>query len=104
MDRDNTIQIYDLRRTCIACPSQWEGRVNDVGSIYIRYRWGQLTARVSMTDANAVGMNSCIYDDDIGSKTGDRLGGYMATSEMQAALAGICCFNGTCDEECWQLE
>jgi len=63
MDRDNIIQVYDLRRTCIACPSQWEGRVNDHGSIYIRYRRGWLTVRLSMTDANAVAADTCFFDD-----------------------------------------
>lgn len=102
MDRDTVIQIYDLQRTCIACPSQWEGRVNDAGSIYIRYRWGRLTAHLSMTDADAAVAGRCVYDDDIGSRTGDRLGGYMETLEMQTVLAGICRFNGECDEERWQ--
>jgi hypothetical protein len=86
------LEVYDLRRTCIACPSQWEGRINDCGSIYIRYRWGTLTARVSMADANAVRADTCLYEDDIGLRTGDRLGGYMDTGEMREALAHVCRF------------
>ncbi len=104
-DLDQTIpQVYELRRTCIASPSQWEGRVNDHGSIYIRYRWGTLTVRISMTDANAVGVDSCFYEDDLDRRTGDRLGGYMETDDMRKPLAGVCHFNGECDEEFWQSE
>lgn len=33
------LEVWGLRRTCIACPSQWEGDVGGSGSIYIRYRW-----------------------------------------------------------------
>jgi hypothetical protein len=95
-------EVYDLRRTCIACPSQWEGRIGDHGSIYIRYRWGVLTVRISMTDGNAVAVDSCFYEDDLGRRTGDRLGGYMDTDEMWQALEGVCHFNGECDEESWQ--
>lgn len=96
--RQPILQVYDLRRTCIAAPSQWEGRLNECGSIYIRYRWGRLTTRVSMTDGNAVATGTCVYDDALG----DRLGAWMETSEMQKALVGICHFNGPCDEEYWQ--
>jgi hypothetical protein len=95
------LDVYDLRRTCIACPSQWEGRINDDRSIYIRYRWGELTVRVSMSDANAVRAETCLYEDDIGLRTGDCLGGYMDTGEMCEALAHVCHFNGECNEEYW---
>jgi hypothetical protein len=97
-------KVYDLRRSCIACPAQWEGRVNDHGSIYIRYRWGRLTVRISLTDANAVGVETCFFEDDIGCRTGDRLGGYMETDEMRKSLEGVCHFYGECDEESWQSE
>ena len=31
-----------IRRTCCACPSQWEGMTTDGRWFYIRYRWGGL--------------------------------------------------------------
>lgn len=96
------IEVHDLRRTCIACPSQWEGRIHDYGSIYIRYRWGCLTVRISLTDANAVRADTCLYEDDIGLRTGDRLGGYMETDELYKALEEVYHFNGACDEDYWQ--
>lgn len=95
---EQIFEVYDLRRTGIAAPSQWDGRINKRGSIYIRYRWGELTVRVSLTDGNAVA-GTCIYkDDELGARIGDRLGSHMETGDMQKALDGICHFNGTCDE------
>jgi hypothetical protein len=83
------VEVYDLRRTCVACPSQWEGRIGDHGSIYIRYRWGNLTVRTSETDGNAAAASSCFLEDDIGRRSGDRLGGYMETDEMRRALGSV---------------
>jgi hypothetical protein len=96
------LEVYDLRRTCIACPSQWEGRIHEHGSVYIRYRWGNLTVRISPTDAHAVHADTCLYEDHIGLRSGDRLGGYIETDELYLALAQVCHFNGACDEDYWQ--
>ena len=35
-----------LTQTCEACPSQWEGELEDSGLVYIRYRYGNLTVEV----------------------------------------------------------
>lgn len=37
-------KIKDLTMTCEACPSQWEGHAYGGLGVYIRYRWGTLTA------------------------------------------------------------
>ena len=37
------IVVTELRKTCDACPSQWEGRTADGRHIYIRYRFGDLS-------------------------------------------------------------
>ncbi len=94
------ITVRNLRRTCFACPSQWVGDVGETGSIYIRYRWGTLSARVSLTDRDAVS-GAAIYENDTGEMTGDRLGGAMTTAKMHEHLAGICVFEGPCDEDGW---
>ncbi len=96
------IEVYDLRRTCIAAPAQWEGRAGECGSIYIRYRWGWLRARVSWTTSEASAQGVSIFDDDIGSRTGNKYDGYMETEEMQQRLSGLCQFHGPCDEEAWE--
>lgn len=28
-------------KTCVACPTQWEGTLNDGRKFYFRYRWGR---------------------------------------------------------------
>ena len=40
-------QIKELKQTCFACPSQWEGKLSDGRMIHIRYRWGHLSIRIS---------------------------------------------------------
>lgn len=37
------IIIEHLTQTCGACPSQWEGELEDGRMLYIRYRWGYLS-------------------------------------------------------------
>jgi hypothetical protein len=92
------LDIYDLRRTCIAAPSQWDGRVGERGSIYIRYRGGIMRAHVSLTTTDAYKNGEVVFDEDVGSQIGDRGGGYLETSEMQALLAHLFRFHGPCDE------
>ena len=41
--------IVQLERTCIACPSQWEGELDTGQSVYIRFRHGQLTIDIDDT-------------------------------------------------------
>jgi hypothetical protein len=46
--------VVELRETCSACPSQWEGRAEDGRWIYIRYRFGLLRVGVGDCLADAV--------------------------------------------------
>lgn len=39
-------RVVALKKTCIACPSQWEGVLEDGRVIYARYRWGELSVGV----------------------------------------------------------
>jgi hypothetical protein len=41
------LKIENLKKTCHACPAQWEGFLNDGRAIYIRYRWGYLSVCIS---------------------------------------------------------
>lgn len=34
--------VTELTKTCDACPAQWEGRTEDGGWVYVRFRWGGL--------------------------------------------------------------
>lgn len=40
--------IEELIQTCGACPSQWEASLKDGRMLYIRYRWGCLSVRISL--------------------------------------------------------
>ena len=40
MSKSKVVKIY---KTCSAFPAQWEGRFEDGGELFIRYRWGYLS-------------------------------------------------------------
>ena len=40
-------KIVSFEQTCMACPSQWECTLDDGRMIYIRYRWSDLSVKVS---------------------------------------------------------
>jgi hypothetical protein len=52
------IKITSIRRTCIACPSQWEGVSDDGRTVIIRYRHGYL----SVSYMNPSESENCRYD------------------------------------------
>lgn len=75
-------KIKTIKKTCDACPSQWEGELEDGRNFYIRYRFGLLTVRF--------GKN--VGDSAIDQKTsyqvyelthGNSLDGYMTEEELQ---------------------
>jgi len=73
-----------LVQTCYACPSQWEGKLDDGRMFYIRYRWSEGSVEVSPTPTDDVmqavgGELVCAFDN--GDASG--LGGDMDTAEMQ---------------------
>lgn len=41
------MKVKTIAKTCSACPSQWEGHLEDGRMFYARYRWGRLTVAVS---------------------------------------------------------
>lgn len=70
------LKIASLTQTCSACPSQWEGNLEDGRMIYIRYRHGWLSVSVSpkpTTDVSKAVMGESIYSESIG----DDLDGFI---------------------------
>ncbi len=61
--------IVELQQTCYACPSQWEGKLQDGTELYVRYRFG--TLRVDL-DGETVAH----------AHIGDAMDGAMSISEM----------------------
>jgi hypothetical protein len=81
------IVVRELRKISSDSPAQWRGRVGELGSIHIRYRWGVLTARVPETSSDPWENSRMVFDQEVG----ERMSGYL-TGEMQAALAPVCHF------------
>lgn len=46
--------VDNIIQTCSACPSQWEGSLEDGRMFYARYRWGCLSIEVSKEPTNDV--------------------------------------------------
>jgi hypothetical protein len=81
-------KLVTLKRTCIACPSQWEGTLEDGRAIYARYRHGELSVGVGSDIDEAVhdGMSDqALYADHIG----DGLDGFMDFEELKIYLHGL---------------
>lgn len=71
--------VVDLRQTCYACPSQWEGRLADGREVYVRYRHGVLRMDIDGRTAYRL-------------EHGDGLDGFMTTEEMMRHLSGSLAF------------
>ena len=69
------MKIKSIDQTCGACPSQWEGYMEDGTYIFIHYRYGYL--RVDIDGQKTFDLT-----------IGDELGGVMNTDEM-LALTGL---------------
>lgn len=48
------IKITEIRKTCGACPSQWEAKTDDNKIVYIRSRWDILRIHVGETLDKAI--------------------------------------------------
>ena len=47
-------EVRKLVKTCAGYPSQWEGKLEDGRMIYIRFRWGNLSVRISEQPTNDI--------------------------------------------------
>ena len=73
--------IKTLKQTCKACPSQWEGTLDDGRIIYIRYRSGFFSISVADSMKTMFDNHPIITRD-----TGDWLDGYMSEDELSTIL------------------
>jgi hypothetical protein len=81
-------ELVSLTNTCIACPSQWEGTLDDGRAVYARYRYGGLSVGIGEDIDEAVrnGMSDqTLYASDVG----DGLDGFMDFEELKAHLHGL---------------
>lgn len=83
------MKVVEIKRTCEACPSQWEGKLSDGRMIYVRFRWGSLNISVSPkpTDdiMDAVG-GEHVFGTDL---LGHPLDGYMEYSKLKEIASHI---------------
>lgn len=76
MEIGKGLTLTELEKTCQACPSQWEGRLDDGRHVYVRYRWGTLQVGVGDTPDAAIGNRKAVWD------SGDEYHGVMDTDTM----------------------
>lgn len=76
-----------IRMTCIACPTQWEGALDDGRFVYFRYRSGLLTIDVAQDAAScAYGMgDTTVWWGNFREERG-RLDGCMDDEEVKVIL------------------
>jgi len=81
-------KVVALRKTSLACPSQWEGVLDDGRAVYARYRHGGLSVGLGdkIQDAVSNGMSDrALYWDYVG----DSLDGFMDVDELKVHLHGL---------------
>lgn len=92
MRRSRTLpHVIELAKTCDACPSQWEGRLADGRGIYIRFRWGTLSAEIFDGVEYVGGTNLVEIFNDRLSEYG-HYSGSMDDEEMKTRLQDVLFF------------
>lgn len=78
---NNKFTVKNFRRTCEACPNQWDIFTTDGQYIYARYRWGHLSLTLNPwreTEQTLLSLN-----------VRDNLDGVMETSELKEITKSI---------------
>lgn len=68
--------------TCDACPSQWEGKLDDERMFYCRYRWGVFYISVSDGPTDR-GLDAVTRNYIMEVEYGGEMDGCMSTEEMK---------------------
>ena len=79
------IGIKYIRKTCECCPSQWEVKLIDGRMLYIRYRGGILSIRISLKETDNI-MDAVSGKEIIGEKLGAEFDGYLDDNTMKRYL------------------
>lgn len=87
MRSGTTIRLKNLEQTCTSCPSQWEATLDDGRMLYIRYRFGTFTVKVSPSPTSdsmdAVSGEELVHE----VVSSEEYDGELTTSEMLLMLA-----------------
>lgn len=74
-------RVVQLTKTCGACPTQWEGKLEDGRMIYFRYRSGRCTLDVSESPTNDI--DDAVMGFEVHNhKAADEWDGCMSDSEV----------------------
>lgn len=68
--------LEELKRTCFACPSEWQGVLADGMKVFVRYRSGDLSIGYGPTPDEAIDNAFVIW------RSKDRVAGAMNTGSM----------------------
>ena len=79
------IGIKYIRKTCERNPSQWEVKLIDGRMLYIRYRWGALSIRVSSKKTDGI-MDAVNGKEILGEKLGTGFDGFLDDDVMKHYL------------------
>jgi hypothetical protein len=85
---DATLVVRKLTQTCFACPSQWEAILDDGRMAYFRYRWGNLSIRVSDKPTEDV-MDAAGGKEVFNMNLGGEWDGVLEEREMRAQTKNI---------------
>lgn len=85
---DGAPLVVAMKQTCSACPSQWEGELEDGRMLYVRYRWGELSAGVG-EDIKAAVKNGRSEETLFFEHVGDGFDGSMTFEELKGHLQGL---------------
>jgi hypothetical protein len=77
------IFVSEVRQTCQANPSQWEGLDGEGKTIYARYRWGRLSVERDESEV-------------FSKQLGDELHGRLTFEELKHATSGHITWPETC--------
>lgn len=80
--------VVAMKQTCNACPSQWEGELEDGRMLYVRYRGGELSAGVG-EDIGAAVKNGRSEEALFFEHVGDGFDGSMTFEELKGHLQGL---------------
>jgi hypothetical protein len=80
--------VTSLKKTCTACPAQWEGTLDDDRALYARYRWGELSVGLGKRIEDAID-NGRSEEALFCEHVGDGLDGLMGFEELRGYLWGL---------------
>ena len=84
-DSGSDLEIQYIKRTCECCPSQWEIKLTNGKMVYVRYRWGKLSIRISHGETNDI-WNAVAGEVILEKKIGTEFDGYLDDNVMKQYL------------------